>query len=93
MSTPSELHGSLGRSKTETLPLEIAIDLEADNVMLRAALARSASADVRRDLVTQELKHRIGNLLAVVQAVARQTFSAADGASALNDALGVLSEI
>ncbi len=63
------------------LPLEIVIDLEADNVLLRAALARSASADVRRDLVTQELKHRIGNLLAVVQAVARHTFKSADAES------------
>lgn len=62
-------------------PLEIVIDLEADNVLLRAALARSASADVRRDLVTQELKHRIGNLLAVVQAIARHTFTGADAAS------------
>lgn len=55
-------------------PPELAIDLEADNVMLRAALANSASADLRRDLITQELKHRIGNLPAVVQAVARHTF-------------------
>lgn len=62
-------------------PLEIVIDLEADNVLLRAALARSATADVRRDLVTQELKHRIGNLLAVVQAMARHTFNSADAAS------------
>lgn len=84
MATPSELQGSLARSKTDALPLEIAIDLEADNVLLRAALARSASADVRRDLVTQELKHRIGNLLAVVQAVARHTFSSADAASLEN---------
>lgn len=63
------------------LPPELAIDLEADNVMLRAALANSASADVRRDLITQELKHRIGNLLAVVQAIARHTFKSADAAS------------
>lgn len=59
----------------------IAIDLEADNILLRAALANSASADVRRDLITKELKHRIGNLLAVVQAMARQTFKDADAAS------------
>lgn len=60
---------------------ELAIDLEADNILLRAALANSASADVRRDLITQELKHRIGNLLAVVQAIARHTFRNADVAS------------
>lgn len=63
------------------LPPELAIELEADNIMLRAALASSASADIRRDLITQELKHRIGNLLAVVQAVARHTFKDADPAS------------
>jgi len=71
-------------SKRRFLSAELAIDLEADNVMLRAALATSASADVRRDLITQELKHRIGNLLAVVQAVARHTFKDADAASIEN---------
>ena len=60
---------------------ETLIALEADNALLRAALARSESAGVRRELVTQELKHRIGNVLAVVQAVARQTFREADAAS------------
>jgi two-component sensor histidine kinase len=60
---------------------ELLIDLEAENAVLRAALARSEGAGVRRDLITQELKHRIGNLLAVVQAVARQTFKEADAAS------------
>jgi len=63
------------------LPPELAIDLEADNVLLRAALAKSEGAGVRRDLITQELKHRIGNLLAVVQAIARHTFKDADAAS------------
>ena len=69
------------RSGKRYLPPELAIDLEADNVLLRAALARSEGDGVRRDLTTQELKHRIGNLLAVVQAVARQTFRHADAAS------------
>jgi len=59
----------------------VLIDLEAENAVLRAALARSEGAGVRRDLITQELKHRIGNLLSVVQAVARQTFKEADAAS------------
>lgn len=77
--TATELRGRL--SGKRHLPPEIAIDLEADNVILRAALASSASADVRRDLITQELKHRIGNLLAVVQAIARHTFKSADAAS------------
>ncbi len=35
---------------------------------------------MRRDLITQELKHRIGNLLALVQAIARKTFDGADAA-------------
>lgn len=69
------------QSRNHYLQPELAIDLEADNILLRAALAQSASADVRRDLITQELKHRIGNLLAVVQAVARHTFKNADAAS------------
>lgn len=69
------------QSRDHYLQPELAIDLEADNVLLRAALANSASADVRRDLITQELKHRIGNLLAVVQAIARHTFRNADAAS------------
>jgi len=60
---------------------ELAIDLEAENTLLRAALARSEDAGVRRDLITQEFKHRIFNLLAVVQAVARQTFREADSGS------------
>jgi two-component sensor histidine kinase len=60
---------------------EMLIALEADNALLRAALARSEGAGVRRELITQELKHRIGNVLAVVQAVARQTFRNADAAS------------
>jgi len=63
------------------LPPELAIDLEADNALLRAALAQSVGAGVQRDLVSEELKHRIGNLLAVVQAVARHTFKEADPAS------------
>lgn len=76
------------------LPLEVVIDLEADNVLLRAALAKSEGAGIRRELITQELKHRIGNLLAVVQAMARQTFGDADAASVedFNARLHALSE-
>ena len=69
------------QSGNRYLPPELAIDLEADNAILRAALARSIGASEQRELVTQELKHRIGNLLAVVHAIARQTFGAADAAS------------
>jgi two-component sensor histidine kinase len=68
-------------SPERPIPLELAIDLEAENARLRAALARSEGAGVRRDLITRELTHRIGNLLAVVQAVARQTFANADALS------------
>ena len=82
------------RSGKRYVPPELAIDLEADNALLRAALAKSEGAGERRELITQELKHRIGNLLAVVQAVARQTFSTADAASveAFNARLLALAE-
>jgi two-component sensor histidine kinase len=80
-SAQSPARQSEGESRESCVPPEPAIDLEAENVRLRAALARSEGAGVRRDLITQELKHRIGNLLAVVQAVARQTFANADAPS------------
>lgn len=73
---PHEGHGG----KSDVLQ-ELAINLEADNALLRTALAKSEGAGERRELITHELKHRIGNLLAVVQAIARQTFSAANAAS------------
>ncbi len=63
------------------LPPEIAVDLEAENTLLRAALAKSEGAGVRRELVSRELQHRISNLLAVVMAIARQSFKPADAAS------------
>jgi two-component sensor histidine kinase len=56
------------------------VDLEAENAVLRAALAKSEGSEERHTLVTDELKHRIGNLLAVVHAIARHTFNAADAA-------------
>ncbi len=66
-------------------PLELAqlepehlIDLVAENAGLRAALALAEGTSIRRELVSQELKHRIGNLIAVVQAIARKTFRDAD---------------
>ena len=62
-------------------PLLDAIDLAAENTLLRDDLARSLGAGVRRELVTEELKHRIGNLIAVVQAIARQTFKTTDPSS------------
>ncbi len=68
-------------------PLELAqlepeqlIDLVAENAGLRAALALAEGTSIRRELVSQELKHRIGNLVAVVQAIARKTFRDADAA-------------
>lgn len=66
---------------SELPPPELLIDLVADNVQLRAALALSEGAGVQRELVTQELKHRISNLLTVVQAIARKTFANADAVS------------
>ena len=65
---------------------ELALDLVADNALLREALAVSEGAGVRRELIAQELQHRMGNLLTVVQAIARQTFASADAASV--DAFG-----
>lgn len=54
------------------------IDLVLENSDLRAALAKSESAGIERDVVNQELKHRIANLLAVVSAIANKTFREAD---------------
>jgi two-component sensor histidine kinase len=56
------------------------IDLVAENAGLRAALAVAEGASIRRELVSQELKHRIGNLIAVVQAIARKTLRDVDEA-------------
>lgn len=57
---------------------EPVIDLVADNAQLRVALAGAERAGARSDIITAELQHRIGNLLAVVQAMARQTFRHSD---------------
>lgn len=54
------------------------IDLVAENAGLRAALASSEAVGIERELVSQELKHRIGNLITVIQAMARKTFRDAD---------------
>jgi two-component sensor histidine kinase len=78
--TDSSMPSRARRSGRGYIPPELAIDLEADNVLLRAALAKSEGAGVRRELVTMEMQHRMGNLLAVVQAIARQTFRSADPA-------------
>lgn len=63
---------------TAHLEPEHLIDLVAENAGLRAALAVAEGASIRRELVSQELKHRIGNLIAVVQAIARKSFRDAD---------------
>lgn len=72
---------SARRDGPRHLAAELALDLEADNAVLRAALAKSEGASVRRELIAQELQHRMGNLLAVVYAIARHTFASADAAS------------
>lgn len=59
---------------------ELIVDFEAENALLRAALANAEGAGKRRDLVTDELKHRLSNVLAVVNAMARQTFKDFPGA-------------
>jgi len=77
--TPNTLARTIVLSD-ETFELldEPVIDLVADNVQLRAALAGAERAGERSDIITAELRHRIGNLLAVVQAMARQTFRQSD---------------
>jgi two-component sensor histidine kinase len=62
----------------QELEPELLIDLVAENAGLRAALASAEAMGVERELVSQELKHRIGNLIAVIQAIARKTFREAD---------------
>ncbi|MFZ2031600.1 MAG: sensor histidine kinase [Vitreimonas sp.] len=64
--------------ETAQLEPEQLIDLVAENGGLRAALAAAEGASIQRELVSQELKHRIGNLIAVVQAIARKSFRDAD---------------
>lgn len=61
--------------KSDALP-----DLVLENADLRAALALSERAGVQRDIVNEELKHRIANLLTVVSAIARKTFRETDPA-------------
>ena len=57
---------------------EPVIDLVADNAQLRAALFSAERAGAQSETIATELQHRIGNLLAVVQAMARQTFRHSD---------------
>jgi two-component sensor histidine kinase len=56
------------------------IDLVAENAGLRAALLSAEAMGVQRELVSQELKHRIANLITVIQAMARKTFRNVDAA-------------
>jgi two-component sensor histidine kinase len=65
-------------SSEDGFPPELAIDLAIDNALLRTALAHSEDETLRGELIAQELAHRIINLLAVVQAIARQTFNDSD---------------
>lgn len=76
-----DVDGSTRRDSERLMSAELALDLEVDNALLRAALASSEGAGERRELIAQELLHRMGNLLTVVQAIARQTFASADAAS------------
>jgi two-component sensor histidine kinase len=75
-STPARTF-ALNHDSLELLD-EPVIDLVADNALLRAALLGAEQAGARSDIITAELQHRIGNLLAVVQAMARQTFRHSD---------------
>jgi two-component sensor histidine kinase len=60
-----------GRGELEDLG--VALDRYADE--LDDALQRRDAAERQRELLSHELAHRIKNMLATVQAVARQTFS------------------
>lgn len=66
------------RNRAAQLESDLIFDLAADNAQLRAALTAAEGAGVRRELITQELTHRIGNLLAVVGAIARKTLQNTD---------------
>lgn len=66
---------------TIDLSPEVAIDLVAENAFLRSTLANAEGADAQRELLACELQHRIGNLLAVVLAIARQSFGPSDAAN------------
>lgn len=55
-------------------------ELEAENALLKLELAQAEHSGQQQDLIAKELIHRISNLLAVVQAVARNTFREADPA-------------
>ncbi|MBX9746335.1 MAG: sensor histidine kinase, partial [Hyphomonadaceae bacterium] len=77
MQVPPALSGPDQDARASRAP-EFLLDLAAENADLRAALVLAESAGIRRELITQELKHRIGNLIAVVQAIARKTFRDAD---------------
>lgn len=68
----------LMQSDVPEVESERSMALVAENAALRDALALAEGASVRRELVSQELKHRIGNLITVVQVLARKTFGAAD---------------
>ncbi len=59
---------------------ERVFELEAQNALLKLELAQAETTGQERDLIAKELMHRISNLLAVVQAIGRNTFRDADPA-------------
>ncbi len=63
---------------------DVLVDLVVENADLRLALAVSEDAGIQRELVSNELKHRIGNLLTIIAAIARHTFRDTDAASVAN---------
>lgn len=85
--------GPIAPHRDPALEPEQMIDLVSENEGLRAALASAMAAGIERELVSQELKHRIGNLITVIQAMARKTFRDADAGrvAAFTARLGALS--
>ncbi|MET0546098.1 MAG: sensor histidine kinase [Caulobacterales bacterium] len=83
--TPNESTNSVALQDSGFhLEPETLIDLAADNAQLRVSLALAEKAGVRQDLIAQELKHRIGNLLTLVQAIARKSFREGDAGQLAN---------
>lgn len=56
----------------------IAIDNARLHAAARCEIAQRREAEAAKELLLKELQHRVGNTLATVQAIARQSFAAAD---------------
>jgi two-component sensor histidine kinase len=85
--------GISSNTGTELFALAHAIDRYMDELVLDRAALRKAEA--RRELLFREMEHRIKNILATVQAVAKQTLrgkAAPDGLQDLERRLAAMAE-